>query len=193
MGYGPLPRRQSACANGAANLASPRRPAFHTPREDLLETDTKACYLYGIVLALNGAIVLREITKWLNRFRHMPIRALSAAVGFDYKNAPNQTVFSRPIAATVSSYTMTVTSPPTPTDLYIGTVISDSGNVLPPATLIDSWRTGTGGTGTYGLSNSGTVTSAETVTAVTGGVGSTGVNGFGWMAFDTIGNVAQGI
>jgi hypothetical protein len=40
------------------------------------------------------------------------------------------------------------------------------------------------------LTNPGTVTAGETVTAVTGGVGSTGVNGFGWIAFD---NVAQGI
>jgi len=88
---------------------------------------------------------------------------------------------------------MTVTSPPTPSDLYIGTVISDSSNVLPPATYISAWLTGTGGTGTYTLSASGTVMSGDTVTAVTGGVGSTDVGGFGWIAFDTISNVAQGI
>jgi len=60
-----------------------------------------------------------------------------------------------------------------------------------PATFISSW--GTGGAGAYNLNNSGTVTGSETVTAVTGGVGSTGVNGFGWIAFDTVSNVAQGI
>lgn len=119
--------------------------------------------------------------------------SLVAAGGFDYDNAPNQTVYSRTIAATVSGYTMTVTSPPTPSDLYVGTVISDSSNVLPPGTFINNWGTGTGGTGTYTLTNTGTVTSGETVTAVTGGVGSTGVNGFGWIAFDTVSNVAQGI
>jgi hypothetical protein len=74
-----------------------------------------------------------------------------------------------------------------------GTVISDSSNVLPPATFISNWGTGTGGTGTYTLTNPGTVTAGETVTAVTGGVGSAGVNGFGWIAFDTVSNVAQGI
>ena len=88
---------------------------------------------------------------------------------------------------------MTVTSPPTPTDLYIATVISDSSNVLPPATYISNWLTGSGGTGTYTLSASGTVPNTETVTAVTGGVGSTDVGGFGWIAFDAISNVAQGI
>jgi len=59
--------------------------------------------------------------------------------------------------------------------------------------LISTWGTGSGGTGTYTLNNPRTVTGAEAVTAVTGGVGSTGVNGFGWIAFDTISNVAQGI
>jgi hypothetical protein len=119
--------------------------------------------------------------------------ALAAAGGFDYKNA-EETVETQTIIASCSVSTLHVTTC-TNHCLNIGTAISDTAGYIPAGCTIIGFGSGSGGLGTYTVSPEPGTVPSENMKAITAGPstsGGAGVDGFGWLAFDTATNVAQG-